>query len=81
MCSKCDRDNETTLNVLRDCPEETQIWTMLVPSNQITNFFFLIAGTESLTTNFKEFIVRSGQLPFKWLVLLAYLDVEEQNYF
>jgi len=39
MCSGCDRDNETTLHVLRDCPKATQIWIRLVPSNYITNFF------------------------------------------
>ncbi|CAJ2647032.1 unnamed protein product [Trifolium pratense] len=41
MCPDCDRDNETTLHVLRDCPKATQIWIRLVPSNQITNFFSL----------------------------------------
>ncbi|GAU42748.1 hypothetical protein TSUD_77850 [Trifolium subterraneum] len=41
LCSACDKDNETTIHVLRDCPLATQIWIRLVPSNQISNFFSL----------------------------------------
>ncbi|CAJ2669949.1 unnamed protein product [Trifolium pratense] len=40
-CSACDRDNETTIHVLRDCPIATQTWIRLVPSNNISNFFSL----------------------------------------
>jgi len=48
ICSGCDKDDETIIHVLKDCPLATQIWIRLVPSNQISNFFLLlIVGTGS----------------------------------
>ena len=38
-CTSCGRHDETTLRVLRDCVQATQVWLRLVPSNFITSFF------------------------------------------
>ena len=39
LCTRCRRDDETTINVLCDCVYATQVWLSLVPSNFITDFF------------------------------------------
>lgn len=39
LCTRCGRDDETTIHVLRDCVYATQVWLCLVPSNYITDFF------------------------------------------
>jgi hypothetical protein len=41
ICTRCGRENETTIHVLRDCIYATQVWLHLVPSNFITDFFYL----------------------------------------
>jgi ribonuclease HI len=39
LCTRCGRDDETTIHVLRDCVYATQVWLRLVPSNFMTDFF------------------------------------------
>jgi hypothetical protein len=64
-CSGCDRDNETTIHVLRDCPIATQTWIRLVPSNQISIFFFCLTariGSSRISIiSCMVFIIKSGE--------------------
>jgi len=39
LCSRCGREDETTIHVLWDCAYATQVWLRLVPSRFITDFF------------------------------------------
>ncbi|GAU31578.1 hypothetical protein TSUD_54010 [Trifolium subterraneum] len=39
LCTRCGRDDETMIHVLRDCIYSIQVWLHLVPSNFITDFF------------------------------------------
>jgi len=71
ICSGCDKDVETTIHVLRDCPLATQIWIRLVPSNQISNFFSSFdAGTGSSRIsiiNYMVFSIKNGAQFLWWL--------------
>lgn len=50
-CLRRGTNDEITFHVLRDCNYTTQVWIKCVPSNCITNFFPLIAGTRFLPTS------------------------------
>jgi len=71
ICSGCDKDDETTIHVLRDCPLAAKIWIKLVPSNQISSFFLLlIAGTGSSRIsiiNCMVFRIKNGAQFLWWL--------------
>jgi len=71
ICFGCDKDDETTIHVLMDCPLATQIWIRLVPSNQISNFFLLlivgIGSSRISIINCMVFRIKNGAQFLWWL--------------
>ncbi|WCJ38142.1 Polynucleotidyl transferase ribonuclease H-like superfamily protein [Euphorbia peplus] len=41
MCSICNRDPETTLHILRDCPKAKQVWSSFIPNSLLSYWFNL----------------------------------------
>lgn len=41
VCALCLGDMETSLHVVRDCPQAAKVWLALIPQHLITTFFSL----------------------------------------